>query len=363
MRWFVSALTLLWGAHTLAHAGEAEVARLRQAFQFTKHLLDRRVTIITYVANGAGDASYRNKKMMEIERDGTILIEGLYYSARRKILQYATIEPYPISPDSQLIKMMVARGRECVINHEGSDQTSGVSAFVEEPIGYHRPDVKDIVDYLGHFGGGVLLGYLLLSDKERVHIDDLLTAEWTASSPNVFICYHGTRRIVVTLDADNHPQTIEITPAVVGVAQEAGKYYRHSELFELKKWLEFEGVEVPSEVNIWTLLLTTEKKWRTTNNRYEIQEVGPVVQVSDRYGDFFTGIPNGTRVQVDDYLGIDFIWQDGEIVRKVDRVKLSALVGQPFFGSPRRRYLWIGLGLVGLAAVGWLVWRYSGRHL
>lgn len=357
MKWFVSALSLLWGAHTLAHAGEAEVARLREAFQFTKDLLDRRVTIINYVASCAGDASYRNKRR-NIQGEGTIWFAGLY-SARREILQFTQIEPYPISPDSLLTKFMVAKGRECNINYEGSDQASGIAAFVEEPIGYERPDVKDIVTYLCHFGGGALFGYLFLS--ELPHIDDLLTAEWTASSPNGFTSYYGTRRIDVTLDAENHPQTIEITPAVVGVGPEQGKYYKHSSFFEFKKWQVLEGVEVPTEVSNWYLQLDTEKKWLTTYRRSEIQEVSPVVQVSDRYGDFFTGIPNGTPVQVNDYLGIDFIWQDGEIVRKVDRVKLSALVGQPFFGSPLRRYLWMGLGLVGLAAVGWLVWRLGRR--
>ncbi len=85
--------------------------------------------------------------------------------------------------------------------------------------------------------------------------------------------------------------------------------------------------------------------------------MGPPVTLSSRYDEFFAEVPDGTRVQVNDYPGIEFIWRDGEIVRKVDGKKLASLLDKSFFGSPFRRYVLIAFGGFGLAAVGWFFWR------
>ncbi len=59
-------------------------------------------------------------------------------------------------------------------------------------------------------------------------------------------------------------------------------------------------------------------------------------------------IPNGTPVQVDDALHLDYIWKDGQIVNVVDSELLSQLGGHGFLGG-------FGLGRFWLVAVNLLV--------
>ncbi|MEQ1829033.1 MAG: hypothetical protein ABL921_23930 [Pirellula sp.] len=56
------------------------------------------------------------------------------------------------------------------------------------------------------------------------------------------------------------------------------------------------------------------------------------------------GLPNGTKITVEDMRQINFKWQDGEVVRSVDGRKLDALRGHTFWSSSRR--LWLVCGFV-----------------
>ncbi|MEW4529599.1 hypothetical protein [Maioricimonas sp. JC845] len=130
---------------------------------------------------------------------------------------------------------------------------------------------------------------------------------------------------------------------------------------EFLEWESFEGTDVPSRVQTWDLVLTSDRKWETTYQVHTLEEIGPPVDISGHYGDFFTDIPDGTPVQVNDYMGIDFVWDDGEIVRKIDRRTLRSLIDQPFFESPVRRLLMMALGAAAVAVAGLLLWRQRSR--
>jgi hypothetical protein len=148
---------------------------------------------------------------------------------------------------------------------------------------------------------------------------------------------------------------MEIRPTV-------GDPRHQARTIEFVEWDSFAEIECPKRGKLWDRWFDDRfDEHRTWNEEFTLESVGPVVELSDRYGDFFTDVPDGTPVYVDDYEGIEFVWEDGEIVRKVDRVKLASLIGQPFFESPLRRFLIIGAGVCALAIVGWFLWRRSKR--
>jgi hypothetical protein len=342
-------------ADRLAHGGEPETARLRRAFAFTGQLLGRRLTLTGRSPVFQGDAAFRLRdprafKAVNYENDEQPLdlATGLM-SPSRDVVELATIYPFPINPESRLIKVKTIRNRECNINYNGSNEESGFDTLVEGPGG--DPAVAAI-----YLGGGLWVGYF--HARELPPVDVLLAEPWISTPTGGAVCHFGDRRIEIAFDPDNpdRPRTIEITPAAKGLEKNDDSYI-HSRVIELGKWANREGVEFPGEVSFWDLYMNSKTGWMSSYMVFEIVSVGPVEKVSDRYGDFFSDVPNGAPVQVDDYLGIEFEWRDGEIVRKVDGVKLASLVGQPFFGSPLRRYLLMALGLGVLAAAAWFAWR------
>ena len=126
---------------------------------------------------------------------------------------------------------------------------------------------------------------------------------------------------------------------------------------KLSQWGTFNDVRGPGVIEHWSLTYYDSGDWETMYLEEALTDVGPPVTLSSRYDEFFAEVPDGTRVQVNDYPGIEFIWRDGEIVRKVDGKKLASLLDKSFFGSPFRRYVLIAFGGFGLAAVGWFFWR------
>ena len=130
-----------------------------------------------------------------------------------------------------------------------------------------------------------------------------------------------------------------------------------SRTIEFLEWQTVEGVVCPKKVSIWNLELSENRQFETSWTTIALEKVGPVIKISDRYADFFTGVPEGSHVQVNDYLAVDFIWKGGEIVRKIEHVKLNFLTGKSFVASSARRYFLITNGLAILGIVTFLVWR------
>lgn len=56
------------------------------------------------------------------------------------------------------------------------------------------------------------------------------------------------------------------------------------------------------------------------------------------------GLPNGTKITVEDMRQINFKWQDGEIVRSVDGKKLDTLRGHAFWSTSSR--VWVACGFI-----------------
>jgi hypothetical protein len=74
-----------------------------------------------------------------------------------------------------------------------------------------------------------------------------------------------------------------------------------------------------------------------------------------------TPIPNGTPVQVDDHPTISFRWQDGQIIKDIERDSVEKLSGHSM-----RPGTWLGhgtlsigaLSLLGLVAIAWARWHW-----
>jgi len=66
------------------------------------------------------------------------------------------------------------------------------------------------------------------------------------------------------------------------------------------------------------------------------------------------GLPNGTKITVDDMRQIKFKWQDGEVIRSVDGKKLDTLRGHAFWSTSSR--VWVACGFI-MVLVG-AVWTF-----
>ncbi len=56
------------------------------------------------------------------------------------------------------------------------------------------------------------------------------------------------------------------------------------------------------------------------------------------------GLPNGTKITIEEMRQINFKWQDGEIVRSVDGKKLDTLRGHAFWSTSSR--VWVACGFI-----------------
>lgn len=345
----VSLLLFLLFVQAVAQAGESERQRIRAGFAFTNQLLNRRLTETGRFAVYAGDRVFRFRDA----REGREVDRGAWQTvgllSGEGVVELVTLEPFPVNSDSQLIKVKSAGGRVCNMNYAGSDAQSEVDSFTESPQSLATGFVSSI-------GGGPWVGYLLA--PELPALDVLSVGEWTSPEEGVLSCSFGDRLIRISFDVMNRdrPRSVEIGVVVNGAKKRADSYI-YSRFIELGNWQSQEDVEFPAEVSIWDLRRNSKTGWMTSHTVSRMVSVSRPVAVSPSYGEFFTGVSDGVPVQVADYPGIDFIWQGGEIVRKVDGARLAALIGQPFFGSPLRRHLMTALGLGVLAAAGWLTWR------
>jgi hypothetical protein len=79
--------------------------------------------------------------------------------------------------------------------------------------------------------------------------------------------------------------------------------------------------------------------------------------VSDGYAKFIPEVPNGTRVEVGDAPGIEYVWEYGKIVRRSDAVKVKSYLGRLFYRSPVRGYTLVFFAVLAAAVTGLFVWR------
>lgn len=347
-RWFPLLLFLLFVRAT-AQAGEPERQRVRLGFAFASQLVNRRLTETSRFEVYSGDRVFRLRDPLQGRRGDQGAWQTVGLMSGDGVVELVTLEPFPVITGSQLIKVKGTRSRVCNINYVGPTEQSGIDSFTEGPQGL-------ATDFVSNIGGGPWVGYLLAPELPSVEV--LSKGDWASSGAGQVECRFGDRLIRVSFDVMDHdrPRSVEIGVAVKGLEKRADSYI-HSRFIEFSGWQTQEDVEFPGEVSIWDLRRNAKTGWMTSHTVSKMVSVGLPVAVSQSYGEFFTGVSDGLAVQVDDYPGIDFIWQEGEIVRKVDGVKLAALIGQPFFGSPLRRHFMTGVGLCLLAAAGWLFWR------
>ncbi len=335
-------------------AGPGEVhSRVLNSLKFADEILGRRVVIVTELKRYEGRDSYAARA----ETTSPPFRQGASQDAatlRRDpdVLALELLEPYPVDDRSFLIKVLQTRDRNCNINYRGTDTRSEIHGISEGP---NRVAWGDDVSYIG---SGVWYGYLLGS--ELPEFSTLVSeVDWESRDGGLFaIGTYSPRQIEIEFqdNKSSRPRRITVVPSVPGTLDDAA---RQATTIEFVDWDMFAGIECPKTVVKWELGCYTRGKLETRASFMTLQSVGPIVELTERYGDFFTDVPEGHRVQVNDHMAIDFVWQNGEIVRKVDKVKLGSLIGQSFFGSPVRRLVMMGIGLVVLAVITSIVWRRS----
>lgn len=337
------------------HGAEFDRSRLSHSFEFAGRLMDRQLVSVTRIASYEGDDAFkrRDTRNAAARGGGTIQYSGVVNS-NRDVLQLQSLEPFPSTPESILVKILMAHGRESNINYAGPTTQTPIDSFSEGPL---KPVMFD--EHVASLGG-VWLGYLLA--PELPHISQLLNdVEWSDGPDGGVVGTYKKRRIEFAFQEGDRTRLsrVTISPAVEGPQWDENDYFFHTRVIELSDWTEGAETKYPRQLMYWELRLRRGKPSVTTTMHSTMESVGPPIKVSDRYGDYYTDVPDGTHVQVNDYMGIDFIWENGQIVRKVDRVALADLVGQPFFASPFRRLLLMGLSVCLIAAVAWFIWRRS----
>ncbi len=327
--------------------------RVERSMRFVPLLLSRELDcgFKLFVTNGR--ESFDNHSIPDRAADYAGKTKGALRSDRQVCY---TLE-YPSAPDAGLIKVLATRRRLLNINYKGGDTQSGIDSFVEGPL------TDPFEGFASLVGEGVWFGYL--ARKKFPEVMKLTSGpaaiRWTQSPDGTQIrgVRDGWEIVFEYADAladqplrvDMHEQRPK--PEVVGVLT--------NRRVEFLEWDTYEAIVCPSRIATWDLVYTDEGKWETTYSTVTLDSVGPETPISDEYGEFFTDVPNGSQVQVNDYKGIDFVWENGDILRKVDGAKLSSLIGQRFFPSPLRRFLLIGTGIIVLAAFGWALWSQTGR--
>ena len=345
---FLIAFSLNGGCVSFAAASTSD-ARLEAAFAFRDVLLGRPVTC-QYSGRiipqrrafddrkpPEGDAPFSGAATGVVNTDRDVCTIVMHEEARKRD-----------------IRLHVSGDRIANINFVGEGAASRILAFTEGPLR------NSFSAYASKVGEGVWYGYL--SPLGLPEFSQLL-AEVSWSSENGHREIRGTYgdweiRFFFPDAESTQPSKVEMrrmnrSPANAGIV--------FARAVEFLEWESFEGTDVPSRVQTWDLVLTSDRKWETTYQVHTLEEIGPPVDISGHYGDFFTDIPDGTPVQVNDYMGIDFVWDDGEIVRKIDRRTLRSLIDQPFFESPVRRLLMMALGAAAAGVAGLLLWRQRSR--
>ncbi|QDU38344.1 hypothetical protein Mal4_26710 [Maioricimonas rarisocia] len=317
---------------------------------FRDVLLGRRVTLNVAGKVVEGRSAFDVRKRFEEQE----LFSGLVSEVLSSDRNSCTIVEHG-DEESPRIKVLASRERLANVNFRGADARDGIEAFSEGPL------KVPFEGYAAYAGDGIWYGYLSL--RALPEFSQLL-AEVTWSSENDHREIRGTYadweiRFYFPDAESTQPSKVEIqrmnrSPADSGIVV--------ARAIEFLEWESFEGTDVPSRVQTWDLVLTSDRKWETTYQVHTLEEIGPPTEISGRYGDFFIDIPDGTRVQVNDYMGIDFVWENGEIVRKIDRRTLQSLIDQPFFESPVRRLLLMALGAAAIALTGWFIWHRSSQH-
>lgn len=346
---FVGCFGLCFVFDSIALGAEAELQRVDKALAFASKLFGRELTIESVAEFYVGREPFDKLEVADAKPAERYNIRHVVaLRSDQKVFLLNESEWWDEKPDPELIKVMYANGRHCNINYEGQDTDTPINSMTEQQnsaVQSHRT-----------YDFSLLWGFFA-NDYLPSATEWLSKASWAASEDGNRIVgvYDGfTLSFVFDRDDPTTLTRIEVTP------QNDRKAVFTSQVFELLEWESSNDLLYPSKYRFWCLM-KLDSGWQTEVTSSTVSAIGPKREISDRYGDFFTDVPDDTLVQVNDYMGIDFIWKDGEIVREVDHAKLSSLIDRPFFASPMRRYVLANVGFLMLGIIAIVVWRRSGR--
>ena len=248
------------------------------------------------------------------------------------------------------MKVMAFGDRRCKLKYLGDDPKSGIDVFIEEPRKFGIEIDSGIIDH------GLWFGYPLAERAPRF-VDVASSAKWTSDGPN---------RAVTTVDHWSYSLTFDETPANHIEALEIRDTNRSktSPVYSLREmkvryleWKPIDGVDCPRRAELRYLYLTQEGSLLTQVSNLTLKSVSSRRTVSDGYAKFIPEVPNGTRVEVGDAPGIEYVWEYGKIVRRSDAVKVKSYLGRLFYRSPVRGYTLVFFAVLAAAVTGLFLWR------
>jgi|GEM_PF-2182686 len=344
---------LLWSsalAQAEPPASGSPSERVAAAVRFTDGVLGRELSFSLSEIWVQGQSCFEEQT---VPSDGQKFRTRSYgvLAAGREQLRYESVNEL----SGSVVRILISRNRLLNVNYVENAAGREIYAVMEEPM---EDSVQGHASYLGD---GIWYGYFAI--EESPPIASLVpTVDWKESESGREVTGafgNSQMRFVFADESSVRPLRCEVVIDPPPSPGRAAGPARRTLLFD--EWETVDGVDVPRRVEVWELVLTREGRWRSQYAVHTLEEIGPPVEISEHYGDFFTDIPDGTPVQVNDYMGIDFVWDDGEIVRKIDRRTLRSLIDQPFFESPVRRLLMMALGAAAVAVAGLLLWRQRSR--
>lgn len=309
----------------VATAPDELSVRVSSSLAFAEEILGHRIVVVHDMRRHYGSDCYQARAEMGAKafREGIARQAGVL-SRNPNIVGFELLEPYPVVDEPKLIKVLETKDRNCNINYRGVDTQSEIRSHTEES------NTSGFGGSASEVGSGLWFGYLL--GDELPEFSKLASeVSWESSEGAVSaIGTYGPRQIEMEFQDINssRPRRITVGPSVPGTLHDTA---RQATTIEFVEWDVFAGIECPKTIVKWELGTYTTGKLESRGNFMTLQSVGPAVELTERNGDFFTDVPEGRRVEVYDYPGIDFSWEDGEIVRTVDKVKLASLIGHPFF--------------------------------
>ncbi len=142
-----------------------------------------------------------------------------------------------------------------------------------------------------------------------------------------------------------------------------GEYGVVGSVSDFLDWRSEQGLRFPGRVVTWELRVNQEAEFDSVRLESTLEHVSEPTTLEASFGDLFADIPDGTAVTVTDQPGIDFVWQQGEIVPKVDTARVESLTGHIFAPAAsiwRFWPMWLGAVIATIVA-GSVVYRYIRR--
>ncbi len=320
-----------------------------EALSFGEKLLNRELTFIAEWSEFADRKAFDTRTVDLPVEGGKERTVGAVRDDR-KVCWTLELGAIPTQPHSQLIKVIASNNRVCNINYVGTDTTQ-IDSFTEAPLPAGEFDA-----YASVAGQGIWFGYLMRRKfPEFRRLNPKIKWEPSSNGETIVGAFDAWQFTFQFADAsDSQPLRVEMQNRN---QQSATRGTTMARTLEFLEWQEVDGVNVPKKVAAWNLVKGEEDAWTTTRSLLSLENVGPIIQMSDRYRDFFRDVPDNSQVTVEDDRSIHHIWKNGEIVENIGNINQNPIPEKPLSASPMFRNFLVANGLIVLGIIVLVVWR------